>query len=111
MKRIEAVVTRSALADFERCARRLGILGFDLSEEHPKLRHHQRPPAAIQCTPGVRSRLKVDFAVLDEETKPTIHAVLESVHPESIGIFKFDQDTRPQTAARIDSPIKLDRLP
>jgi hypothetical protein len=35
----------------------------------------------------------VDFAVLDEEVKPTIHAVLESVHPNSISVFKFDRDT------------------
>jgi hypothetical protein len=38
--------------------------------------------------------LKVDFAVFDEQTKSVVHAVLESVHPDSIGIFKFDQDTR-----------------
>ncbi len=35
----------------------------------------------------------MDFAVLDEQTKRTIHAVLESVHPENIGVFKFDEDT------------------
>jgi hypothetical protein len=38
----------------------------------------------------------VDFAVLDEETKHTIHAVLESVHPDSIAIFNFDPDRQPQ---------------
>ena len=27
---------------------------------------------------------------VDEETKPIVHAILESVHPESIAIFKFD---------------------
>ncbi len=52
----------------------------------------------------------MDFAVLDEETKPTIHAVLESVHPDSISIFqRFDQDTRPasgNTAPR-NSSIKF----
>ena len=89
---------RSALDDFYRCARQLGIFGFDLSEEHTKLRDHQRLDVASQCAPDTTSRLKVDFAVLDEETNPTIHAVLESVHPDSIGIFKFEQDTRPQTA-------------
>jgi hypothetical protein len=98
MKRIEAVIMRSALNDFYRCARQLGIFGFDLSEEQTKLRDHQRLAMASQCDPDTTSRLKVDFAVLDEETNPTIHAVLESVHPDSIGIFKFDQDTRPQTA-------------
>jgi hypothetical protein len=98
MKRIEAVIMRSALDDFHRCARQLGIFGFDLSEEQTKLRDHQRLAIAPDRTSDTTSRLKVDFPVLDEETKASIHAVLESVHPDSIAIFKFDQDTRPETA-------------
>jgi hypothetical protein len=100
MKRIEAVIMRSALDDFYRCARQLGIFGFDLSEEHTKLRDHQRLDVASQCAPDTTSRLKVDFAVLDEETKPSIHAVIELVHPDSIAIFKFEQDAKPATAIR-----------
>jgi len=100
MKRIEAVILRSALDDFHRCARQLGIFGFDLSEEQTKLRGQQRLAIAGEPPPDTTSRLKVDFAVLDEETKPTIHAVLESVHPDSIAIFKFDRDTRPERATR-----------
>jgi nitrogen regulatory protein PII len=96
MKRIEAVIMRSALDDFYRCARQLGIFGFDIAEEHTRLRDDQRLATASECTGDATARLKVDFAVLDEDTKPTIHAVLESVHPDSIGIFKFDQDTRAQ---------------
>jgi len=103
MKRIEAVVKRSALDDFRRCAKQLGIFGFDLSENPTKRRHHQRLDSAGEHAPDATSRIKVDFAVLDEETKPTVHAVLESVHPESIAIFKFDQDTRAQTSTRRDS--------
>ena len=95
MKRIEAVIVRSALDDFHRCARQLGIFGFDLSEEQTKLRDHQRLAINPDCTSDTTSRFKVNFAVLDEETKPSIHAVIESVHPESIAIFKFDQDARP----------------
>jgi len=91
---------RSALDDFNRCAKQLGIFGFDLSEERTELRDHQRLAIASECTLDTTSRLKVDFAVLDEETKPTIHAVLESVHPDSIAIFKFDRDTRPGTVTR-----------
>ncbi len=83
MKIIEAIISRSALDDFNRCARQLGIFGFDLSEEQQLKDHHY--------TSKTTSRLKVDFAVLDEETKPFIHAVLESVHPDSIAIFKSDQ--------------------
>jgi hypothetical protein len=91
---------RSALDDFHRCARQLGILGFDLSEEQTGHRGHQRLALPHEGPPDSASRLKVDFAVLDEETKPTLHAVLESVHPDSIAIFKFDQDTRPERATR-----------
>ena len=39
------------------------------------------------------SRFVVDFAVPDDQIKPTVHAVLESVHPDSIAIFKIDQNT------------------
>lgn len=109
MKRIEAVVARSALDDFHRCARQLGIFGFDLSEER-KLRKHQPLAISSECTPDTTSRLKVDFAVLDEEVKPTIHAVLESVHPNSIAVFKFEQDTWPEAAIRRNSPLKSGSL-
>ena len=111
MKRIEAVVKRSALDDFHRCAKQLGIFGFDLSEDRTKRRDHQRLAAAGEYAPDATMRIKVDFAVLDEETKPTVHAVLESVHPESIAIFKFDQDTQPQPSTRRSSPQTLKTLP
>ena len=93
MKRIEAVVKRSSLDDFHRCAKQLGVFGFDLSEDRTKCRNAQRLATDNACAADNTSRLKVDFAVLDEDTKPTVHAVLELVHPESISIFKFDQDT------------------
>jgi nitrogen regulatory protein PII len=93
MKRIEAVLKRSSLDDFHRCAKQLGVRGFDLSEDRTKRRNAQRLATDNACASDSTSRLKVDFAVLDEDTKPTVHAVLELVHPESISIFKFDQDT------------------
>ena len=111
MKRIEAVVKRSALDDFHRCARQLGIFGFDLSEDRTRRRDHQRLATAGEYAPDATSRFKVDFAVLDEETKSTVHAVLESVHPESIVFFKFDHDTQPQTSTRRNSPQKFKSLP
>jgi nitrogen regulatory protein PII len=110
MKRIEAVVRRSALDDFHRCAQQLGIFGFDLSEER-KLPNHRPPTISSEGNSRTASRLKVDFAVLDEEVKPTIHAVLESVHPTSIAVFKFDQDTRPPTSMRNGSLQKFKSLP
>jgi hypothetical protein len=100
MKRIEAVIPLAALDDFHRCARKLGIFGFDLSVPKSRLCDHQRRFNQAESKPVSASRIKVDFAVLDEQTNPTIHAVLESVHPESIGVFKFDEDTRPVATLR-----------
>ena len=110
MKRIEAVVKRSALDDFHRCAQQLGIFGFDLSEER-KLPNHQAPAISSEGNSHTASKLKVDFAVLDEEVKPTIHAVLESVHPNSIAVFKFEQDTRPLVSMRHGSLQKFKSSP
>jgi nitrogen regulatory protein PII len=95
MKRIEAIIARSALDDFHRCARKLGIFGFDISLLKTRLRDNQRLSLSAESRAVTAARIKVDFAVLDEQTKPAVHAVLESVHPESIGIFKFDEDARP----------------
>jgi len=93
MKKIEAVISRSSLDDFHQCVRRLGCLGFDLSEENARKPDRQPRCSVTSTTP---SRLKVEFAVLDEEAKPAVHAVLESVHPDSVAIFRFEPDTLPQ---------------
>lgn len=91
MKRIEAVVTRAALNDLCRCAKQLGIFGFDLSEDHSKEPDHQRRQTSLPNN-APSSRLVVDFAVADEATKSTIHALLETVHPESLAVYKIDQN-------------------
>ena len=98
MKRIEAVIPRSALDDFQRCAKHLGIFGFDLSEQNARSCNHQRREFRAQVTPVGVSKLKVDFVILDDDIKPTIHAVLESVHPESIAIFTIDRVPPPPTS-------------
>ena len=85
---------RSNLDDFSRCARQLGILAFDLIEERERVWDHCQPLLGRAPTPDTLVRLKVDFAVPDKETKSIVHAVLESAHPDSIGIFKFEQNTR-----------------
>jgi len=100
MKRIEAIIARSALDDFQRCARDLGIFGFDLSVQKTRLCDHHRLSINGEHRSVTPSRIKVDFAVLDEQTKSTVHAVLETVHPESIGIFKFDEDAGPAGSVR-----------
>jgi len=93
MKRIEAVVRRADLSSFYQCAEKLGIFGFDLSENRiPRAAgsRSQLPPKSNAKT-ETPSRLKVDFAVLDREAKDTVHAVLEQVHPDSIAIFELKE--------------------
>lgn len=82
MRRIETVVKRSELSSFYQCAGRLGILGFDLAENS-------------------RAALKVDFAVPDLEAKDTVHAFLEQVHPDSIAIFKLDNESSAATTPAV----------
>ena len=98
MKRIKAVISRSSLDDFHQCVRQLGIFGFDLSEERAGRRDRHQGTAGNSAQ--MKSRVEVDFAVPDEEAKPIVHAVLESAHPDSVGIFKFDQEAMPGTRPR-----------
>lgn len=88
MKRIKAVISSASLDDFHQCVRQLGIFGFDLSHERGRRGNRHQATNFISAQP----RFEVDFAVLDEEAKPIVHAVLEAVHPDSVGIFKFEQE-------------------
>lgn len=87
MNRIEAVVRRSELKHFFRCAEKLGIFGFDLSENG---KSSQSLPDRDNRN---NSSLKVDFVINDADTNRTIHAVLEQAHPDSIAIFKLGPET------------------
>ena len=108
MKRIEAVVRRSDLSSFYQCAEKLGIFGFDLSENRlkksPASRARLLPKSPTETEPT--PRLKVDFAVLDREAKNTVHAVLEQVHPDSIAIFELNESAAPSdgSAAKDKTP-------
>ena len=98
MKRIKAVISCSSLDDFHQCVRQLGIFGFDLSHERGRRGNRNQGPATNFTS--AKSRFEVDFAVLDEEAKPTVHAVLESAHPDSVRIFKLEQETQPARQRR-----------
>lgn len=87
MKKIEAVLRRTELRRFFLCAEKLGIFGFDLCPERsssvPVVGSHNSAP----------SRLTVEFAVSDADTKDTIHAVLDQAHPDSIAVFKLGPES------------------
>jgi hypothetical protein len=94
MKRIEAVVKRANLNHFYHCAETLGIFGFDLCEYRESgtgsSGDRDRIRSQASALTSGKSRLQVDFAVLDIDAKDTVHAVLEQAHPDSIAIFTLD---------------------
>jgi hypothetical protein len=102
MKKIEAVVRRSELRRFSQCVERLGIFGFDLSECKRSLE------TVVSGENNNQPRLMVDFAVPDEETKGTIHAVLEQAHPDSIAIFKLGPDST--STEDVSSGVRSNRV-
>ena len=108
MKRIEAVVRRAELSSFYQCAEKLGIFGFDLSENRTLMPAGSRNRLHPNSTTNTElpSRLKVDFAVLDREATDTVHAVLAQVHPDSIAIFEL-KDSPPAA----DAPSNIDATP
>ena len=87
MKRIEAVVRRSELKRFLLCAEKLGIFGFDLCADR------NSSVTAVGGQNGNPSRLTVEFAVSDADTKDTIHAVLDQAHPDGIAIFTLGPES------------------
>ena len=40
------------------------------------------------------SRLRLEFLLFDDAVQPTLHQLLELVHPESVAVFKLDQEVR-----------------
>jgi hypothetical protein len=93
MKKIEVVVRRTELRQFFLCAERLGIFGFDLSE------NRNSSKAVLDREDVERLSVTVDFAVSDADTMNTIHAVLERAHPDSIAIFQLVTESPSVTGA------------
>jgi nitrogen regulatory protein PII len=94
MKKIETVLRRFELKSFSRCAKQLGVLGFDLSENNDSPRkggHHDLVQAIIDDESFIK--VKVTFAVLDREAKDTVYAILKRVHPDSIAIFQMEKES------------------
>jgi nitrogen regulatory protein PII len=98
MKRIEAVITPWALDAFKEAAPRLGISEFDIVQIY-------RSGGALsggrkQLYRGSEftadlSRLRVEFLLFDDKVQSTLHQLCESVHPESITVFKLASTSEP----------------
>jgi len=98
MKRIEAVISPWTLDVFKEAAAGLGIREFELVEvyrfgcETPD--RQKRIYRGSQFTADLAPRLRVEFVMFDDDVRNALDCLLELVHPESISVFRLDQEVR-----------------
>jgi nitrogen regulatory protein P-II 1 len=111
MKRIEAVITPSTLDSFKDAASQLGISEFELVEVYRLGREtvdgtnglYQGSDYRAELSP----RLRVEFVMFDDDVQKTLQRLLQLVHPESISVFRLDQEVRtiPSPPSDVKSPF------
>jgi nitrogen regulatory protein P-II 1 len=98
MKRIEAVITPSTLDLFKTAARRLGISEFELVEVYrlgcETIEGGKGIHGGCEYRTDLSPRLRVEFVMFDDDVQATLHQLLKLVHPESISVFRLDQEVR-----------------
>jgi nitrogen regulatory protein P-II 1 len=116
MKRIEAVITPSTLDSFKKAAFRLGISEFELVEVYrfgcETVERANGLYRGCEYRGELSPRLRVEFVMFDDDVQKTLHGLLQLVHPESISIFRLDQDVRtipPAQSLSKSSPISGQR--
>jgi len=99
VKRIETVIAPWTLDAFREAAPQLGIVEFDLVEVYRSdcatIEQPQRLYRGREFTIDLLPRLRLEFVLFDDDVQATVHHLLELIHPESIAIFKLDQELRP----------------
>ena len=98
MKRIEAVIAAWALDTFKEAAPQLGISEFELVEVYrsgcESIEGGKRIYRDLEFKADLSPRLRVEFVMFDDDVQATLHRLLELVHPESISVFRLDQEVR-----------------
>jgi nitrogen regulatory protein PII len=98
MKRIEAVITPSTLDSFREAATRLGISEFELVEVYRLGCESVEEASGLYRGSEYRAelspRLRVEFVMFDDDVQKTLHRLLQLIHPESISVFRLDQEVR-----------------
>jgi nitrogen regulatory protein PII len=101
MKRIEAVITPSALDAFKEAAPGLGISEFDIVQVYRSGCAVAKGPQQLYRGSEYTAdllRLRLEFMLFDDKVQTTLHQLLELVHPERIAVFKLDQQIRPASS-------------
>jgi nitrogen regulatory protein PII len=120
MKRVEVVMKSSALNTFKSSAASLGISEYDVSEVRVApnllLRERQRLYRGQEYTLDLLSRVKVEFAVFDDEAKRVAQNILTLTAPDTIAIFALDKlisvsNTSGQAVARSRTEHSDRKLP
>ena len=108
MKRMEVVMKSSALDTFKDSAARLGISKYDVSDVRlsPSLavKERQRLYRGHEYTLDLLSRVKVEFAVLDEDAKQVAQNILTLVAPDTIAISALDEVISMSTSSGSSAP-------
>ena len=95
MKRVEVVMKSSALDAFRDSATRLGISEYDVSDVRLSpsfaVKERHRLYRGQEYTLDLLSRVKVEFAVFDEDARQVAQNVLTLVAPDSIAISALDE--------------------
>jgi nitrogen regulatory protein P-II 1 len=103
MKRIEAVITPLALDTFKAAARRIGISEFELVEVYrlgcETIEGGKGLYQGSDYRADLSPRLRVEFVMFDDDVQATLHQLLTLVHPESISVFRLDQEVRTISSA------------
>jgi nitrogen regulatory protein P-II 1 len=98
MKRIEAVITPRTLDTFKAAAPRLGISEFELVEVYRLGSNATEGGKGIyqgcEYRADLLPRLRIEFVMFDDDVQAALHHLLELVHPESISVFRLDQEVR-----------------
>ena len=103
MKRVEAVITPWTLDTFKEAAPQLGISEFELVEVYcsgcESNERGKRVYCGLEFKRDLSPRLRVEFVMFDADVQAALHQLLELVHPESISVFRLDQEVRTISSA------------
>jgi nitrogen regulatory protein PII len=95
MKRVEVVMKPSALDAFKNSAASLGISEYDVSDVRVSpslaLKERQRLYRGQEYSLDLLSRVKVEFAVFDDDARRVAQNILTLAAPDSIAIFALDE--------------------
>src|SRR5579864_6255158 len=94
MKRIEIVMSNSALEDFRESAAHLGIFDFEAIEVRRSSSRQVERQRLYMGTPfsiSLPARTKVQFSVAEQDLESIVRALALAVRPDSISILSIHQ--------------------